>query len=184
MLRSARAQQCQTNTPAPLARRPVVTVPAGASAMGGCQSSPRMGASRVAGSVYFSFSSCPVRPGSICQASSGWGRRGGGAEELFLGVHARVGGARAPAWAGRGAGGGTVVQLRRLVRGAPWRREGDGVGARGFPSGCGQGRGQRRGATRQPVQYCGALTMARARPMTCGWNPMPTNWKICSLVTR
>ena len=120
-----------------------------------------MGASRVAGSVYFSFSSCPVRPGSICQASSGWGRRGGGAEELFLGVHARVGGARAPAWAGRGAGGGTVVQLRRLVRGAPWRREGDGVGARGSPSGCGQGRGQRRGATRQPVQYCGALTMAR-----------------------
>ena len=183
MLRSARAQQCQTNTPAPLARRPVVTVPAGASAMGGCQSSPRMGASRVAGSVYFSFSSCPVRPGSICQASSGWGRRGGGAEELFLGRPRargwREGSGMGGAWRGRrDRRPAKAACTWRAVASRGRRRRSAGIPerlrARPWPA---QGRDPAAGTVLRSSDN-------GARSTSCGWNPMPTNWKICSLVTR
>jgi hypothetical protein len=100
-----------------------------------------------------------LRPGSICQAIApvGWGRGGAGAEELFLWRP------RARGWR-EGSGMGGAWRGRRdrrpakvAVRGTPWRREGDGVGARGSPSGCGQGRGQRRGATRQPVHSTAEL---------------------------
>lgn len=75
----------------------------------------------------------------------------------------RAGSSMGGAWRGR-----RDRPAKLPVRVTPWRHEGDSVGAGSglrrperSHRNCMQAR-QRRGTTREPVQYCGALTMARA----------------------
>jgi hypothetical protein len=86
---------------------------------------------------------------------------------IFCGV--RAGSSMGGAWRGR-----RDRPAKLPVRVTPWRHEGDSVGA---GSGLRSHRNcmqidshlqarQRRGTTREPVQYCGALTMARAHELS------------------